>query len=178
MSGGRILVGADAKARRVPRLEPARAYRVLFVLGILLLVAGLVDIALALYPIQLGTPEWRFVTGVTLITGWPILLLGSAFVIMAGIALEHPPRLLFGAAVGGVLSAALVLLLLAVIAGREAALASADLARRPVLGKSILRSGLTGVIYVIAQSLLAWTGFSVWRSLATNVEEPQHSRPE
>ena len=67
------IVGA-ARVKTAPVRQPV--HRLVGVFGGLFLVAGLIDVGLALLPSGLGTGPQRFAAAAAVTSGWPILALG------------------------------------------------------------------------------------------------------
>jgi len=157
-AGSRIVVGPEAKpAPARIRQDPTAAWKLLRWVGILLLVAGTIDMALGFYPYNPESPQWRFLHGAALATSWPGLLLGLGIWAMASLGMGGRRGVLIAAGVN--LFGVLVLLigLLAMVGGYDTALSTVDLAVRPSLTKSYTRALLVGLIYLASMTVIVVT---------------------
>ncbi len=85
-----------SRTRPLPAPEAA-AWRVILGLGGLFLVAGGVDLLLLWLPSSIGNPEWEFGTASTFFDRLPLLALGLALALAAGLALGRRHTVLTGA---------------------------------------------------------------------------------
>lgn len=160
MDGHSILINepVGGPKRTVPA-KPDAGWFLLGWAGWVFLVAGLVDIALAWIPFNLGNAEWEFGTITRSFDALPLPFLGSALIMGAGVARG---RLWWGR-IGVVV---LALLALWVLASAVLYALNVPLALRSVkqplvligLKKAIFRTGLQSVLYVFAASGMAWLG--------------------
>ncbi len=86
--GGHVVMTPDSPGDRkrtfVP--DPAAGWRWLGWFGLVLALLGLGDIALAWYPLDLGNPQWEFGTVAATFQGLPIVAIGLAGLLGAGLA--------------------------------------------------------------------------------------------
>lgn len=84
----RVIVGSQVEAPARGPLTDSRVWRLVGGAGALFLLAGLIDIGLAVLPANLGDRPQRFGTLVGILSGWPILALGAVAIQVAAAGLE------------------------------------------------------------------------------------------
>ena len=160
MAVGKIIFGEAAKeAPRAFRSDPSEAWRALGRFSMLFLAVGVVDLALALYPANLGNAEVRFVTLSGTAGGLPILALGAITWLMAMLALKSRTGILAGTVINGVLALAIFIGLSALLDARGAALASAPVQARQLVQGAVIRSSVSSLFFGAAHLLAAVTGW-------------------
>lgn len=91
---------SERAARLVGSSRPDVAWTVVGEVGALLAVVGVIDLALAWYPLSFGNPEWEFGTVTTTLDGLPATAIGLGMVLAAALFLE---KRLLGRVVAGLL---------------------------------------------------------------------------
>ncbi len=88
LAAPQILVQANDPKQARPRLPPAPDYGwyLLGWLGLAFVTVGLTDLALAWYPVRIGSPEWEFGTVSRTFDSLPITALGLGLLLGAGVA--------------------------------------------------------------------------------------------
>lgn len=89
------------------RFDPI-GWQLLTVLGLSLLVGGGIDLALGLYPLGFGVPEWEFAAIANLLNRLPIVGLGLSFLLTAALG-THRRALTYTWSIG-LLSVAVIVL--------------------------------------------------------------------
>jgi hypothetical protein len=161
VTGPKILVKDDQKARSILPPSPESGWALLGGIGLLFVLVAGVDLALAWYPVNFGNAEWEFGTVSTTLENLPLLALGLA--------------LAFGAAVArgirtSIRAYAIIFVLLALV------LIGADLLYLKNIGVAqksvtdpVLRSGLDRAIFKsVAQAIVypiafLWIGIKGFR---------------
>lgn len=88
MTEPKVLV-RQARGRTAPvqPMDLETGWRWVGWVGTVLLLAGLGDLALALYPPGFGTPEWEFATVAQVFASLPLVTMGFAGLLASGVAL-------------------------------------------------------------------------------------------
>lgn len=146
----RVLVSERAAGRTLVRpVGSEGAWRLLAWLSLLLLAAGLGDVAIALYPVRFGSPDWEFATIASIFAGLPLIAMGSfglaAAAVGAGLRWLQVTSVVLLAALGAAVLGGTVLFLLDV----------------PIALRSVPPTILTGVKKAIAKTLLLGSMFGV-----------------
>lgn len=84
-----LVVPPKARPARVTPLasnDAESAWRIVSVLGAAFLAIGLFDLALAWFPLALGSPEWEFGTVTRTLDGLPVPVMGAALALAAALA--------------------------------------------------------------------------------------------
>ncbi len=68
------------------RKSSARIWQILWVLGLVLFVAGTIDVALGIYPLDVGTPEWEFAAVANFLNRLPLAAVGLGMALAAALA--------------------------------------------------------------------------------------------
>ncbi len=132
-------------------------WRVLRTIGFVLLVVGVLDLALAWFPMRFGTPEWEFGTISATLNNMPVPAMGLAL-LLAYAAAERNVGVLVAVAVWGVVMT-VFLSVAAVFYGLDV-----PLALRAVQDPVALRGLKTGMIKAVI-SLIGYGGFHVWATV-------------
>ena len=146
----KVIVAERRDRKVVLPPEPAAAWGWIGWLGLALAVAGLGDTLLAWYPTAFGTPEWEFATVVQTFSALPLVTMGFAGMLGAGLALGKRWLIVM---MGIVLLAstlsligALLLFMTDVPLALRAAQGVAEVGVKKAIGKTVL----LGVIFVVA----------------------------
>src|SRR5688572_916458 len=92
MSTPKVVVGTQSRSQERTVNLTSSTWTLLWWIGLLLVVAGLVDVLLALYPPHFGEPTWRFTVLASVANGLPLPLVGLLTATMAALASERPGR--------------------------------------------------------------------------------------
>ena len=145
-------------AGRVDEADAMSAgWRVLRMIGFVLLVVGVLDLALAWFPLRFGTPEWEFGTISATLNNMPVPAMGLAL-LLAYAAAERNVGVLVAVAVWGAVMT-VFLSVAAVFYGLDV-----PLALRAVQNPVALRGLKTGMIKAVI-SLIGYGGFHVWAAV-------------
>lgn len=168
MNEPKVLV-REQGARRSPPLAPAAEFGwdMLGWIGVVFLLVGGLDIALAWFPSQFGSPEWEFGTVSATLDALPLPTMGLLFVLVACIARGSRAGIRVACIVLWVVAALIVGAALLYATNIPIALKSVP---NPValtgLKKAIAKSIGQGVLYPIALISIGWKG---WRHTAPHV---------
>jgi hypothetical protein len=125
-------------------------WQVLWVVGITLVTAGVVDLGLGLYPFRFGVPEWEFGSIANLLNRLPLLGIGLTLVLVASLARGRARGSFLWSAV--LLMIAVVVFVFGVLYATNLPLVLASMAggaARKVLEKSILKTVAQIAIYFL-----------------------------
>lgn len=161
-----IIVGSDPKAVAAPQ-HTGPWWRVITVLGLLLVIVGGFDLTLLWYPSQFGSPEFEFATASRFLSSLPVLTMGLGLLIAVGVMRGQR---------GALFAAGTVCVLIAVVAALALILFALNipLALRAAPGESLLRIGVKkaiakglfeGVMYTIGYLAMAWVAIRHFRGL-------------
>ena len=132
-------------------------WRVVGAIGFVLLVVGVLDLALAWFPLRFGTPEWEFGTISATLNNMPVPAMGLALLLAYAAAERNVGVLLTVAVWGAVMT--VFLSVAAVFYGLDV-----PLALRAVQNPVALRGLKTGMIKAVI-SLIGYGGFHVWATV-------------
>lgn len=163
MSTPRVMVGSEKAPPPPPPNFGARAWRTVTALGVVLVAAGLTDIALAFYPPNLGSAPWRFTTLVSVMNGLPVLSLGLLVVLMAGLALGSRPVVQLATMANAVLLIGLLVALGGVVTSVGAALEGVPEGVQLGIRKAAFKGVAFGVIFGAAHLFGVMIGFRAAR---------------
>ncbi len=135
--------------------DPIRVWAPAQVLGVFLLLAGVIDIALAVLSPAPADPNWRFATVALLIGGLPLPTLGLLSGVMASIATGHRLRSRIWGALCLLVSVALVLGLMAFILALPDVRAVTPVESLADLEKTATRTVAVGLVFLL---LLGYAG--------------------
>jgi len=163
MDSPRVLVrGGGSKERRPPRPStPEFGWALLGLAGGALLLAGLLDLGLAIFPAHFGDAQWEFGTIGSVLNGLPVPVLGLTLLLGASVARGWVAGARFWAVVAVIL--AVLILATAAIWALNIPLSlsfAKDEASRLALTKSISKTTGQAVIYPVA---LLWMGVASLR---------------
>jgi hypothetical protein len=159
-----VLVGAE-KRRRLASVVPWHA---LTKFAVLFLCAGLIDIGFALVPFAVEDVGWRFSTGLGVIAGMPVLILGLTVFTMASAMLERAWAGGIAMFLSAVLIAALILLVTFVLAALPMLLEAAPAAEHLGLKKAAVRAVALAVLYgSVAGTVFAFCLSNIRESVAS-----------
>jgi hypothetical protein len=148
-------LGFDARPARDE--ETSAGWRAIGAIGLTLLAAGLVDLALAWSPMRFGSPEWEFGTISATLNNLPVPTMGLALLAAHGAAIDRKGQLLavglWAAAMAGML----------VVAAAFYAL-DVPLALRAVQEPVARGSLKTGIVKGVA-SIVVYLGFHAWAAV-------------
>ena len=153
-SGGaeqRVLVRTDQEKRTRPiPAEPRVGWAWIGWFGFLLSLAGLFDFGLGWYPLRFGVPEWEFGTVVSTYSGLPLITMGFAALLGAGLA-RGTRWLLWVMAIGMALfTAFLLVMLLLFLTDVPLALRAVDGVALLGIKKAIAKTVVLGVLFPVA----------------------------
>lgn len=165
-SRGGVLLGVDApspadgEARRA--LSPAR---VAVVIGSVIALVGLIDVAMAWWPLQFGELQWEFGTISRTFDGLPLATFGLGAV-LGGLAARRERGVmswLFAAVVTALLVILMALVVLYVM-DAFAAWGTTSGAVRDTLKRAFVRTGLFAGIYLATYGWMSWMAIRMLRS--------------
>jgi len=147
----RVLVRTDQEKRtRAVRAEPLVGWAWIGWFGCLLALAGLFDFALGWYPLRFGVPEWEFGTVVSTYSGLPLITMGFAALLGAGLA-RGTRWLLWVMAIGMALFAAfLLVMLLLFLTDVPLALRAVDGVALLGIKKAVVKTLVLGLLFPVA----------------------------
>src|SRR5690349_3454213 len=129
MEGPGVVVSTARQARPESTFSHAKAaWTPVWWISLLLVLAGLVDLSLALYPAQLDVAQWRFAAFASVANGLPLPAVGIFGTAMAAIASERVgrARLALGLGVLAILAMVVILVGFTTAIGESVASAPAD----------------------------------------------------
>ena len=130
-------------------------------IGVVFTAMGLVNIAIAWYPIRLGTPEWEFGAIAAFLDATPSFMLGLTLLLASALAQGKRGR-------SWVVVAVILLLMLIVLAGGVLYATTAPVALSHVSSGGALAAvkkalGKAGVQIIVLPVGLLWLGIVGWR---------------
>lgn len=140
---------------QVPIRGADEVWRILAGIGLMLLLAGGVDLALGIYPLQFGAPEWEFGAVGNLLNRLPLAGLGLMLLLAASLAEARAGWSLFWGAI--LLLVGILVFVLAVFVATSLPLiltAASGAARMPVL-KAAAKIGAQTAVYFLGFSAVA-----------------------
>lgn len=162
MASPRVLVRDDTEGRKRSWRPPAPdfGWKLLGWVGGVLLISGLIDIGIAIYPLMLGNPEWEFGTIGSVLNGLTVPMLGLALLLGAAVARGwgQGPRVWAIVAI----AVAVIILAAAVIWALNLPLAFRTVqepAARLGLKKSVAKTVAQAILYPVAFLWIGWQGF-------------------
>lgn len=162
-SRGGVLIGVDAPSRGDG--EARRAARVAVVVGSAIALVGLIDVAMAWWPLQFGELEWELGTISRTFDGLPLATFGLGAV-LGGLAARRE-RGVMNWLFAGVVTA-LLLILVALVAlyvmDALAAWGTTSGAVRDTLKRAFVRTGLFAGIYLATYAWMSRTAVRLLRS--------------
>jgi hypothetical protein len=138
-----VLVGGDKRRR----LAPAVPWQALTAFGVLFMLAGLIDTGFALVPFVPNDVGWRFSTGLGIIAGMPVLVLGLTVFTMASAMLERTWAIATAMLLSAIVIAAVILLITFVLSALPTLLEGAPVAEHLGLKKAAVRAVVLAVLY-------------------------------
>lgn len=149
----RILVGDKVEAPVPP--DFATAWRILGATSWVLILVGGVDLALSLYPLRLGSPEWEFGTASRLLDNLPLFTVGVMLQMASAAAAGSGARLvvlkwLMPVAVAVVLAAVVLFALALPLALREVVEPNARLLLQKAAAKTFVQAAAYSTLYATA----------------------------
>jgi hypothetical protein len=162
MASPRVLVREDTEGRKRSWRPPAPdfGWKLLGWVGGVLLIVGLIDLGLAMYPPMFGNPNWEFGTVGSQLNSLPVPMLGLALLLGAAVARGWILGTRVWAIVGIVM--AVLILAAAVIWALNLPLAFRSVqepAARLGLKKSVAKSIAQAIPYPVAFLWIGWQGF-------------------
>ena len=148
MASRRILLHED-ESRKAYRPDPAAAWRLVGWFGILFTLVALADIVLALYPADLSNAGVRFAVFAGVITGMPLLAIGLVGFLLSGINLERRGRVVAATAGHAIATVLILFLLVGFLSARTTAVGLLPAGSEAVMGKTIARTSILGVLYLV-----------------------------
>jgi hypothetical protein len=162
MTSPRVLVREDSEGRKRSWRPPAPdfGWELLGWVGGVLLISGLVDIGIAVYPTMFGNPNWEFGTIGSALNGLTIPMLALALLLGAAVARGWQ----LGMRVWGIIAIVFAVLILAaaVIWALNLPLAFKTVqvpAARLGLKKSVAKTVAQAILYPVAFLWIGWQGF-------------------
>lgn len=160
MASGKIVVGTERKAPQAHRPDLERAWRLLVPVAVLFMVAGFMDLSLALFPPQLGSADWRFSAATVAVTGWPLVLVGATVLAVAAAGDGNRPALRWiGVVLNALCLVVMVFAVVALLAGWEGALARVPEAVKTGLNKSVIKASIAAALYAGCHTLAIRSAF-------------------
>jgi hypothetical protein len=138
------------------------AMTTLWWVGLLLVVAGMADVSLALYPFQPGQATWRFAAFSSVANGLPLPAVGLLVATMAALASERRGRARFALFLNAVMLVSVAVLLIGFVSSISAAMQQAVPEVRPGLQKAAFRTILFalsfGAAFLVSSiTVFRWT---------------------
>ncbi len=134
-------------------------WQILWVVGITLVVTGVTDLGLGLYPFQFGTAEWEFGSVTNLLNRLPLMGIGLTLVLAAALARGRMAASLGWSSL--LLLVAVVVFVFGVLYATNLPIVLASLppgAARSVLQKAIAKTAAQAVIYFLGLFMVAVYG--------------------
>lgn len=155
----RIIAGIDESAGpgAGSRRPVGTEWVVLGVLGGAFALMSIFDVALALYPVGFGSPEWEFTTATAVMNNLPLGVVGIGLMAVAGIGRRSAAITGVAAVLAGLLG--LIVLLMGVLFVKNLGVAIesvTDPVLRQGLTESVARTSIQLVAYLVALGWLAW----------------------
>lgn len=161
MASPRVLVREDTEGRKRSWRPPAPdfGWKLLGWVGGVLLISGLLDLGLAMYPLGFGNSNWEFGVIGSVLNGLPVPMLGLSLLLGAAVARGWVQ----GMRIWGLLAitAAVLILAVAVIWALNLPLAFKTV-QEPVarlgLKKSVAKTVAQAILYPVAFLWIGWQG--------------------
>jgi hypothetical protein len=162
MASPRVLVREDKEGRKRSWRPPAPdfGWKLLGFVGGVLLISGLLDISIAVYPTMFGNPDWEFGTIGSALNGLTVPMLGLALLLGAAVARGWGPGMRVWAIIAMVL--AVMILVAAAIWALNLPLAFRTVqepAARLGLKRSVAKTVAQAILYPVAFLWIGWQGF-------------------
>jgi hypothetical protein len=167
MASPRVLVRDESESRKRSWRPPAPDYgwQLLGWVGGVLLIAGVLDIGLAYYPLMFGNPNWEFGTVGTSLNALPVPMLGLALLLGAAVARGWALGMRVWSIVAIV--AAVLILAAAFFWALNLPLAFKSVQEpvaRLALKKSVAKTAAQVVLYPVAFAWIGWSGLRHMRA--------------
>lgn len=161
MTAGRVIIGQDApKPRRDRSHDLQRAARAVSLLCLMFATVGVVDVALALYPVRFQSPVTTFAVFGSVTGGLPILALGLVGFEVAALFGGARSQQRIGAVLNVLALAALLVGFGIFLSSIGSAFAGAPKDTMPSLRQTVVRGVTFYLLFGAAFGVAAWTG---WR---------------
>ena len=151
----RVQAPDSAPGKRSITAGESHAWVILRAAGLLFLVVGLADVAIAWHPFGFGQPEWEFATVTTSLNGLPAPTIGLALIAASAVVFRQ-------VALAKTLAVVFSLLALLVVAGSVLYATNIPIALQSVPAESIARIGLKKAMLKTAIQVVVYTCFFVW----------------
>lgn len=161
MASPRVLVRDESESRKRSWRPPAPdfGWQLLGWVGGVLLIAGLLDVGIAMYPPMFGNPNWEFGTVGSVLNGMAVPMLGLALLLGAAVARGWVLGMRVWAIVAIVL--AVFILAAAVLWALNLPIAFKSVLEpvaRQGLKKSVTKTVAQAVLYPVAFLWIGWQG--------------------
>ena len=156
----------ESGAKPMARPAPVRVlWSVIRILGVVLVIAGGIDLALLWYPARFGVAEYEFATISSFVAGLPVLTVGLVALAVEALGNEHRGlQLAIGIGFFAVLALLIVLALFFALTVPVALAAPLeDPAIRLGVRKSIVKTTVQFVAYGLGYLALGWRLIQAWR---------------
>jgi hypothetical protein len=163
MTEPKVVLGGSEGSRRQWNPSLDVAWRLVGLLGALLVVVGLADLAITWWPLGFGNPEWEFGTVTATMNGLPVPTLGL-------VAVAAAARAVGWLKAARVVAVVLVGLTVVVVGGAVLYATTVPIAMKSVTNP-VIQTGLTkAVIKTVVQCVaypigLTWLAVVAWRRL-------------
>jgi hypothetical protein len=156
MSTSKVVLGSQGRAPQERTMSlTSSTWTLLWWIGILLVVAGLVDLLLAFYPPRFSEPTWRFTVLASVANGLPLPLVGLLTATMAGLASERPGRSRIALFMNAIAAIGLLAVIVVFATSIDNAFQIAAAEARPGLNKAVFKTLLFSTVFCAASAASA-----------------------
>jgi hypothetical protein len=155
MGGPQVIVG-QRPTHEPSRVDPLLGWSAIRTLAVLLVLAGLIDLAIAFYPPRFSEKPWLFGVLGAVISGLPVLSLGLTGSLIAAITLKSIRMTTVLGVLNGVLALLIIVALVLYFGALGEVKRNATIELLPTITRNTIRTSLAGLMYVILHATAFW----------------------